>query len=120
MKTENEILEILAHCTGTTRYHRVSSFPDAPIVTDGIIALAEAAGCYWLLDVIISHQTNRKLDPSFQVWELTKNKKGDGAIVRGYNDKTKIVSQRIPFTDFPLDGIKLYLMEGVIMLPSEY
>ena len=120
MKTEKEIHEILAHCTGTTRYHRVSTNPNAPIATDGIIALAESAGCYWLLDVIISHQTNNKLDPSFQVWELIRNKNDDNVIIKGYNDKTKIVTQKIPFTDFPLEEIKLYLIDGIILLPSEY
>ncbi len=28
--------------------------------------------------------------------------------------------QRIPYTDFPLPAIKLYLIDGVLMLPSEY
>jgi hypothetical protein len=28
--------------------------------------------------------------------------------------------QGIPYTDFPLDTIKLYLVNGVLMLPGEY
>jgi hypothetical protein len=28
--------------------------------------------------------------------------------------------QRIPWTDFPLDKIKLYVADDVVMLPSEY
>ena len=31
-----------------------------------------------------------------------------------------LVTQNIPFTDFPLDTIDLWLCDGVLMLPSEY
>jgi len=32
----------------------------------------------------------------------------------------EIVLQKIPFTDFPEGVLKLYLSDGVLMLPSEY
>jgi len=120
MKSRREILDILnsAHCTEA--YHRYSPIPGFPVVTDGVIALAEAAGCYWLLDIIGSHQTDERLDPAFQVWKLTVNLEDNTGVVCGYNDSELIISQEIPFTDFPLDEIKLYLIGGVILLPSEY
>jgi len=97
-----------------------SSFPGFPVATDGIIALAEAAGCFWLLDIIRSYQTDKRLDPAFQVWKLTVKHEDSTGVVHGYNDTELIITQEIPFTDFPLDEVKLYLMDGVILLPSEY
>ena len=32
----------------------------------------------------------------------------------------KIIEQEIGYTDFPLDDIKLYVCDGVLMLPGEY
>jgi len=31
-----------------------------------------------------------------------------------------VYMQEIPFTDFPLDGVKLYFANNIIHLPSEY
>ena len=90
------------------------------MATDGAILVADAAACYWFLDIIGSYQTNQKLDPAFQVWTLEINHEDDTAVVWGYNDTELIIAQEIPFTDFPLDELKLYLIDGVILLPSEY
>jgi len=113
-------MDIISNSHGSEAYHRFSSIPGFPVATDGVIALAEAAGCYWLLDIIGSYQTDSRLDPAFQVWKLVVNPKGSKVVVYGYNDTELIVSQEIPYTDFPLEEAKLYLMGGVILLPSEY
>jgi len=120
MKNRADILNILAHATGTTQYHRFSPIEGYPVATDGVNALAQAAECYWLLDAIGSHQSNRRLDPDFQVWQLLVNQEDSNAVLSGYNDDILIVEQQIMFTDFPLDKIKLWLVGGVIMLPTEY
>jgi hypothetical protein len=119
MNKEQEIRDIMAHAIGTTAYHRFSSFQFFPVATDGVMAVAEAAGCFWLLDIIGSYQMEKELDPHFQVWTLTVDKEQSSGIVRGYNDTTLIIRQDIPYTDFPLDEIKMYLMDGVILLPNE-
>lgn len=120
MESKEVILDILNNSMGSESYHKFSPIPGYPVITDGILMLAEATGCYWFLDVIGSYQSNRKLDQSFQVWKLIVNTKNDSAIVQGYNDTTLIITQEIPYTDFPLEELKLYLMDGVILLPSEY
>ena len=44
-----------------------------------------------------------------------------GAIVTADDGNgNKLATQRIAFTDFPLAEIKLYVSDGVIMLPTEY
>jgi len=120
MLSKKEILEIIHQAHGTETYHKFSSFKNYPVVTDGVIAVAEAAECFWLLNIIGSNQTDKRLDPRFQVWKLVVNHENDSAVVSGYNDTELIVSQEIPFTDFPLDELKLFLMDGVILLPSEH
>lgn len=120
MKSKEAILEILNNATGTESYHRFSRILGYPVITDGVLMLAEAADCYWLLDIIGSYQSNQELDKSFQVWKLNVDIGNDSAIVRAYNDTALIVTQEIPYTDFPLEEIKLYLMDGIILLPSEH
>ena len=73
MLVKKEILNLINQTTGTTSYHRFSPFPNYPVITDGVQALAEAAGCYWLLDIVGSYQKNIKLDKAFQVWTLEVN-----------------------------------------------
>ena len=123
MKTKQEIMKIINGATGTEQYHRYSPFSNYPVITDGVKAVAEAAECYWLLDIIGSHQSNTRLDPNFQVWRLFV-KNDMSAVVRAYNDtgekQVRIITQKIEWTDCPLDSLKLYLIGGVILLPSEY
>jgi hypothetical protein len=120
MLSKKEILDLMNQATGTTAYHNYSALPYFPVITDGVQAVAEAAGGYWLLDVIGSYQLEPNLDKAFQVWTLEVNRDKSDGIVRGYNDNTLIITQEIPYTDFPLDEIKFYLIDGVILLPSEY
>ena len=120
MKPESEIRDILANSHCTEAYHQFSPITGFPVATDGAIALAEAAECYWLLDIVGSYQGEKRLDPHFQVWELEVNTKDSCAVIRGYNDKELIITQDIPYTDFPLDTVKLFLIDGIILLPSEY
>jgi len=120
VKSRKEIIEIINHASGTSAYHKFSHFECYPVVTDGVIAIAEATGYYWLLDIIGSYQTDKRLDPHFQIWRLAVNNENQTAVVSGYNDTVLIIKQDIQFTDFPLDELKLYLMNGVILLLSEY
>jgi hypothetical protein len=120
MKTKDEILEIINNSMGTTEYHKFSPFPKFPVVTDGVIEVAKAAECYWLLDMIGGSQKNPKLDKNFQVWKLTVDWHDRSAVLRGYNDTTLIMTEKIAYTNFPLEDFKVYLIDGVILLPNEY
>lgn len=120
MQSKEEILNLISHATCTGKYHKFSSVPRFPLITDGVLALAEAGECYWFLDLIGSYQNNKKLDKSFQVWKLTVHPESSTAVVEGYNDMKPIITQEIPYTDFPLSYLKLFLVDGVILLPSEY
>ena len=112
----------MAQCSGTEQYHRTHP---GLLATDGAKYLADAAGAYWLLDIVWS--VLRKITDEFAVLELTLEKGSSRAEVMihdGREPKTIYHRQSIPYTDFPLPTIKLYLQENglerVVMLPGEY
>jgi len=101
--------------TGTENYYRY--WTGQGVYTDGVQYLAEQAGAYWLIDAVFSYRRSE----SFQVWTLKKN--DDNSAVLTMQEDTgepAKVRQEIPYTDFPLDSIKLYLIDSVLLLPSEY
>ena len=112
---------------GTENYYR--HFTGGKF-TDGVKHLADRAGAYWLIDAVFSYQGEKwvKFVP-FQIWTLKvirdtlgKNKTEPMAILemKEDTDQPVLVSQKIPYTDFPKGEVKLYLIDGVLLLPSEY
>lgn len=91
--------------------------------TEGMQYLAEEASCYWLLDAIASHQTQKLLSNpklrEFQIWHL-QVKENSGVLICEWDTNQEVLRQEIEYTDFPLSHIKLYLVEKVLMLPNEY
>ncbi len=138
MNTETITLSELSQFTGTGGYHRNwTGF----LYTDGIEHLAEKAECYWLIDAIASYQHKLKRDPDlarFQLWILSVAKEGEreypfieienddmGCVLTCWRDTPKEgvkppVIQQFEYTDFPLPEIKLYVVDNVLLLPSEY
>jgi hypothetical protein len=123
----DEVNNYLAHCNGTDTLHTYGLFRKQ--ISDGVKYVADKLGAYWLLDVVFSHQLNFKAVRAangFQVWKILLNKTGNGCKVTmddgGQNDnETKVlITQRIPFTDFPR-GVELvmYYEGGVLMLKEE-
>ena len=115
MLTAQEIQNGLAQCYGTEQYwkNNVLNFQ----YTDGVKFLHENADCYWLLIAISSY---KRTEP-FQVWELKKHT--DNMAILTMKEDTHqplLVEQKIPFTDFPLEEMKLYLIDGILILPTEY
>jgi len=91
--------------------------------TDGVKFLAEKAGAFWLIDLVASHQTARLRQEEFQLWILAVDRdKTPMAVATCQADTGKplLVRQEIDHTDFPLPSVKLYLVDGVLMLPNEY
>ncbi len=134
--TKKELEENLPHFTGTENYHRVQQVGKKPVLaTDGVKYLCETAACFWLIDIIASHQSAPMLhNEDFQTWKLTVNvegtlrngltvNQGQTMIVCG-NGNEALRSQSIPYTDFPMSEITLYVEHNdekiVIMLPGEY
>lgn len=121
MLTETDLNQF----TGTTQYYL---YLFGLKLTDGVKFMADEAGAYWLLDIISSYQHDPKIrrEP-FQIWELKLSPKDTTtgrhpAVVTMKTDTNQplLVKQEISHTDFPLASITLYLIDGVILLTSEY
>ena len=121
MTKGEQIKDVLSGFSGTDQYHRFSVLSRL-VLTDGVKYLCDKAGAYWLMDIIASYQRRCKKDPmlaEFQLWTLrVKDNKGVVMCERDTNDI--VISQDIEYTDFPMDEIKLYCINGVILLTSEY
>jgi hypothetical protein len=123
-------LENLGQFTGTLNYWRQPRHPFK--YTDGVKFLAERGRAYWLLDAISSWQLESSIrrDESlaeYQFWTLTVRDDGSALLTCERDQDDIVIEQKIPFTDFPLKEIRLYLVGmnwyrdgGVLMLPSEY
>ena len=108
--------DTLSGYTGTENHYKYSRF----LITDGAKAFANNFSAYWFLDIICSYQYKLTKQP-FQVWNLKLNKTGNGAMVTCDDGNGNIIiKQRIPFTDFPYKEGKMFMCDGVILLPSEY
>ena len=120
MKTPQEIASELKKFYGsTTLYKHLLGLR----YTEGIQYLAQEANCYWLLDAIASHQTKQFLSNArlreFQIWHL-RVQENSGILICEWDTNQEVLRQEIEYTDFPLNHIKLYLVEKVLMLPNEY
>jgi len=109
--------------TGTENYYR--SFLNLKF-TDGVKYMAEKAGAYWLIDAIASHQFNVNIQKNqrlqdFQVWTLDVSP-GKTAVLSCREDSgyPAVINQKIPYTDFPMAKIQLWVENGVLILPSEH
>lgn len=116
----SDLIQELANFTGSQTFYRHPLFGKY-VYTEGIQYLAENAGAYWLIDFIFSNQIDKKIkDQLFQVWILQR-KENDSATLRIENGNKELVKRfKIPFTDFPLQTVTLWLVDDTLLLPSEY
>ena len=110
-----EIIDGLAQCHCSENYWKNGLLHFQ--YTDGVKFLHESCDCYWLLVAISSH---KRIEP-FQVWELkVESDKSAVLTMREDSNEPILVEQEIEYTDFPLEEIKLWLIDGILILPSEY
>lgn len=109
-------LEGLGRFSGTSYYCKHWS---GMKYTEGVQYVADEAKAYWLLDAIASFQPGQKEMP-FQVWRLEVRDKKAVLTMRQDEGMPIDFAQTIPYTDFPEGYIELWLIDGVLILPSEY
>jgi len=118
----NEFRNTLAEFIGTANYY-LHQLPNGMSIklTDGCQFVREFAGggAYWLFDLILSHQMNLKTF-EFQVWKLKKQENESWLIQCSDGNDKFLAAQEIPYSDFPIDSIEIWLIDGVALLPSEY
>ena len=109
--------EELAQFHGTQHYYR--NFTGL-LFTDGIKYLADRVDCYWLIDLVGSHQPKVKT-VGFQLWELEVVEELAAVVtMREDTGQPALVRQNIPYTDFPLRDFSFYCIDNVMLLKSEY
>ncbi len=128
-----QLLAELRQYTGDLERYR-HSFNRRLIYTPGVKHLAEQAGAYWLLDAIASHVNSKPfceaLDQNprlwaFQCWTLAVQPSGVAVLTAvSDRDEPPFIRQFIPFTDFPLEQIDLWVgwngESWTLYLPSEH
>jgi hypothetical protein len=111
----------LDHFTGSEEFYTQPLYGRVRY-TEGVRHVAEAGEAYWLLDAIIfsARHVRRLQGEAFQVWHLAVlDGRGVLTCTDGDSDDA-LYTQRIPYTDFPVPEVTLWLVDGVLMLPSEY
>jgi hypothetical protein len=122
--TLNELNQKLAGFTGTINWYR--HWTNLLAYTDGVNAMAEAAGSFWLIDAIASWQIKPKVARcDFQAWALTvKDDRTATLQMREDTGLQPVVTQEIVYTDFPCGTFTLWVegsgRERVLLLPSEH
>jgi hypothetical protein len=102
--------------TETWRRHPLNR---SMLLTDGVVYFAEAAGCWWFLDIVATEIFRIQATHPFLVIDLDVN---DGKADIRVSDGNDVVlfKRHIHFTDAP-DGLwRFYLTDNVVLLPSEY
>ena len=109
---------------GTSEYHKHLFPGKSPILlTDGCKYVRDVCKANWLFDAILSYQCEPILKGvNFQVWELKQLKKDLTWQLTCREDRNKkpLIKQSIEYSDFPLDYIKIWVIDKVALLPSEY
>lgn len=132
--TAAELEAALSGYIGTEHYYTSPTFGARGLrYTDGIRAMAELAGAYWLLDTIHAAAID---NPQFKasLWTVrmeSENDKGRLLIAFDFRDDGTPIdsrgnvgqadfSQEFDYTDFPAGAFNFYIHGGVILLQSEY
>lgn len=115
--TVDDLYDALAHYTCTERYHYQPCVPWMQY-TDGLKAMAELVGAYWLLvDValLITVPTH-----DFLLWRLDVVNGCATLTARPDSHQAPIITRHYDFTDFPSGTFEWYQCGNVHLLKSEY
>ena len=120
----NTIKRELSQFHGTEEYHKHLFPGKSPLLlTDGCKYVRDKLESFWLFDAILSYQNHKALkDINFQIWEFKQLKKDFTWLLTCREDtgKKPVISQSIEFSDFPVDYIRIWVIDKVALLPSEY
>ena len=110
----------LKQFSGTEEWYKNVSMPHL-LYTEGVKHLFESRNCYWLGNLIAGiHLFNRVIKPEdFVTCELT-TEGSEGMLTFTDGNDNVLHEEKIPFTDFPDKGVTIWLVNDVLMLPSEY
>lgn len=119
--TDNNPLADIGQFIGTEQWFRHGLNRNV-LYTEGVQYVAEKAGAYWLVDEIALAQAYvpQVKAEAFQVWQLIVKADHTATLVCEDGNGGGVWSKVIEFTDFPPQGIRFFVTDNTIMLPSEY
>lgn len=95
--------------------------------TEGILHLVNKANCFWLLtdtSIMAKSLLNKSYFITIDFKRLDVEKQdilGKEAVINyGDGNDNILESHLYDFTDFPLDELRLFFVDGTLLLPSEY
>jgi hypothetical protein len=117
-----ELADLMEQFCGTEQYYRLTSC----LITDGMKAVADRAGAYWLAEDIgcFSMEIAERYHHLHPIifWVLTV-KDGKASLVAWDDipsENPPLYQHHYDYTDFPEGDWKFYYQQGVVFLPSEY
>jgi len=120
--TKQEVEEHLPYFTGTSQWYRVSKEPEI-LLTDGTKFLVESCGLFWFItDFVLMKLVDPKISKQgFLLFTLDVNLETKEAKITIDDGNGNILFEsEIPFTDCPIEKVRMYYSSGVLLLPSEY
>ena len=87
--------------------------------TDGVKYVADQCKAYWLIDKILIVTKYKSKLQEFGVWKLTVKDDKAKLVCEDGNHKV-LYTERITYTDFPVESVELWFENGVLILPSEH
>jgi len=113
--TPQELRAILANYYGSENIydHRLTKLR----YTDGARAFAINAGAYWFIDIVGTEILPMNLE--FGVVKLVSKDNAASVVVEDGNGNPSW-TKKIEFTDCPEGVWSFYLIDGTLLLPSEY
>ncbi len=117
----NALKNQLQNFCGTETWFRHSLFRKF-LYTEGIQFLAEQGECYWLIDLIFGFQyeyPSLKCE-DFQLWELKVANNKTATLTCDNGNGIIVFTHNLSFTTFPLEIIRLYFSDNVLLLTSEW
>ena len=117
--SDNNAEDLQEFC-GTEDYYKSFIMPHF-VYTEGVRHLFDSRDSYWLGQLISGlYSYNEKLKgESFITCELSVESHTGVLVFTDGNDNV-LLQEKIPFTDFPDKGVSVWLVDGVLLLPSEY
>ena len=90
--------------------------------SEGCHFLFQKSESFWLINLIASWQDEiLDTDKDFQVWELKQMESKSWVITCTDGNMRILCKQEIEYSDFPItSGFKIWVVDRMLMLPSEY
>ena len=122
--TQEQLKSELNNFYGSMAYYKANIFSNI-VITEGVRYFCDICECYWLLDEAIIYAL-RELSKkySFLIVEFkVTNKRGTTYIEVKEDSNTELLFKRRTkdlLNKIPIGEYKFYLIDNVMLLPSEY